>query len=215
MKEVPLTIAQQLALWADQLRDASAMGLHFATTIYDEAHYKKVQAVAMAMLALATETPLAELEPLRAPIFSHPTPFTVGDGAVIDAAGRILLIRRADNGLWALPGGALEVGETPAEGVLREVLEETGVRAAATALVGVFDSRRAGAASPHHVYCVTFLCRPLDGHAAESPTHALETLEAGWFAEDALPAPLAPAYVTRIPHAFRVWRGEEGPFFDR
>ena len=66
----------------------------------------------MAMLALATGETLAEMEPLRAPVFSRPTPFTVGDAAVIDDDGRILLIRRADNGRWAMPGGALEVGST-------------------------------------------------------------------------------------------------------
>jgi len=213
METKPLTVAQQLALWADQLRDASAMGLHFTKNVYDAAHYKTVQDVAMALLALATDTPLAEMEPLRAPVFSRPTPFSGGDGAVIDAEGRLLLIRRADNGLWAMPGGALEVGETPAEGTLREVWEETGVRAAATALVGVFDSRRCGSATRHHLYHFVFLCRPL-GAVVEPPIHVHESLERGWFAEDALPPELDPGHRTRIPHAFRVWRGEGGAFFD-
>lgn len=213
MGKSEITVAQQLALWADQLRDASAMGMHFAKTIYDTAHYKTVQDVAMAMLALATDTPPAEMEPLRAPIFSRPTPFSGGDGAVIDAEGRLLLIRRADNGLWAMPGGALEVGETPAEGVLREVWEETGVRAEATALVGVFDSRRCGSVTRHQLYHFVFLCRP-SGEAATMPIHAHESLERGWFAEDALPPDVDPGHVTRIPHAFRVWRGEDGAFFD-
>jgi ADP-ribose pyrophosphatase YjhB (NUDIX family) len=208
-------ISQQLVLWADQLRDVSAMGMRFARSIYDEAHYKTVQDIAMAMLALATDTPMAEMEPLRAPIFSHPTPFAVGDGAVIDDDGHILLIRRADNGLWAMPGGALEVGETPAEGVLREVLEETGARAEAVTLVGVFDSRLCGTVSRHHLYHFVFLCRPLDGHTTAPPTYALEVLGSGWFAEDALPPEIDPGHVTRIPHAFRVWRGEGGAFFDR
>jgi ADP-ribose pyrophosphatase YjhB (NUDIX family) len=208
-------IASQLALWADQLRDVSAMGARFAKSVYDEAHYKTVQDIAMAMMALATDTPLAEMEPLRDAIFAHPTPFVVGDGAVIDDEGRLLLIRRADNSLWAMPGGALEVGETPAEGVLREVLEETGVRAEAVALVGVFDSRLCGTVSRHHLYQFMFLCRPLNGHETTPPTHALEVLGSGWFAEDALPPEIDPGHVTRIPHAFRVWHGEAVAFFDR
>jgi 8-oxo-dGTP pyrophosphatase MutT (NUDIX family) len=48
---------------------------------------------------------------------------------VRDKAGRILLIRRADNGYWALPAGALEVGESIAECATREVYEETGLTA--------------------------------------------------------------------------------------
>jgi ADP-ribose pyrophosphatase YjhB (NUDIX family) len=210
-----MDLAQQLALWADKLRDVSALGLYFTKNIYDRDHYKTVQDIAMAMQALATDTPLAEMEPLRAPVFSRPTPVAVGDAAVIDEEGYILLIRRADNGLWAMPGGALEVGETPAEGVVREAFEETGVRAEAVALVGVFDSRRCGTVSRHHLYQFVFLCRPTDGHAATTPSHAAETLGADWFAEDALPADLDPGHATRIPHAYRIWHGEGRAFFDR
>ena len=208
-------IAQQLALWAEKLRDVSALGLHFSKNVYDREHFKTVQDIVMEMHALATDTPLAEMEPLRAPVFSRPTPFAVGDAAVIDDEGRILLIRRADNGLWAMPGGALEVGETPAEGVVREAFEETGVRCEPVSLVGVFDSRLCGTTSRHHLYQFVFLCRPVDGHAAETPPYALETLGAAWFVEDALPDNLDPGHATRIPHAFRVWRGEGGAFFDK
>lgn len=49
----------------------------------------------------------------------------------------VLLVRRADNGLWTLPAGILEPGEEPADGIEREVLEETGVRARAERIVGV------------------------------------------------------------------------------
>ena len=60
-----------------------------------------------------------------------------------------------------MPGGALEVGETPAEGVLREVLEETGVHCRPVALVGIFDSRYCHTPHPLHRYHVSFLCEPL------------------------------------------------------
>jgi hypothetical protein len=155
-----MNTAEQIALWADRLRDLSAMGLTFAENIYDRERYQAIQDVAMAMLALATGESLDRLEPLRAPAFSRPTPISAGDAAVIDDTGRILLIRRSDTKKWGLPGGALEVGETPAEGVAREVLEETGVRCQPVALVGVFDSRFCGLVSRHHLYLLTFLCRP-------------------------------------------------------
>jgi ADP-ribose pyrophosphatase YjhB (NUDIX family) len=138
----------------------------------------------------------------------------VGDAAVIDDRGRILLIRRADNGKWAMPGGALEVGETPAEGVVREALEETGVRCRAVALVGVFDSRLCGTLSRHHLYHFTFLCEPLPDEAVDEPSHAVEVLDVSWFPEDELPEDIDPGHVTRIPEAFRVWRGDARAFFD-
>ena len=64
-------------------------------------------------------------------------------GAVIkDAAGRLLLIRRGHEpgaGLWSLPGGRIEPGETDEHAVAREILEETGLRVACGRLVGTAE----------------------------------------------------------------------------
>jgi hypothetical protein len=114
-----MTPAQQIALWADQLRDMAALGVHFAGNVYDAERYRVLQSLAIEMLAFATDEPFDAFEPLRAPIFARPTPLSTGDAAIIDEDGRILLIQRADNCCWAMPGGAFEVGETPAQGALR------------------------------------------------------------------------------------------------
>jgi 8-oxo-dGTP pyrophosphatase MutT (NUDIX family) len=53
-------------------------------------------------------------------------------------AGRILLIRRTDNGNWALPGGAIELGESMVSAAVRETLEETGIVCAVTGLDGIY-----------------------------------------------------------------------------
>jgi 8-oxo-dGTP pyrophosphatase MutT (NUDIX family) len=59
--------------------------------------------------------------------------------AIFDEDRRILLTRRADNGQWCLPGGAMESGETAAEACEREVLEETGLSVRVRRLVGVYS----------------------------------------------------------------------------
>jgi ADP-ribose pyrophosphatase YjhB (NUDIX family) len=64
---------------------------------------------------------------------------------VVDAAGRILLHRRADNNLWALPGGVMEIGETIEETAKREVLEETGLAIECDYVIAVYSD-------PHHVF---------------------------------------------------------------
>jgi ADP-ribose pyrophosphatase YjhB (NUDIX family) len=61
-----------------------------------------------------------------------------------DASGRLLLIRRTDNDLYAIPGGALELGETLTETVQREVMEETGIDVQVTGMIGVYSD-------PEHV----------------------------------------------------------------
>jgi len=209
-----MTPAEQIALWADKLRDISATRLLFSKNIHDETALRTVQTIAMEMLALATGESFEQIEPLRASVFSHPTPMSGGDAAVIDDKGRILLIRRADNGKWAMPGGAFEVGETPAEGTVREALEETGVHCRAIYLVGVFDSRFCSTTSRHHLYQFVFLCEPSSQEGIEPPSHAIEVLDTGWFSEDGLPEDIDPGHRSRIPEAFRVWHGDRQVFFD-
>jgi len=208
-----INIATKIALWADRLRDVSAQGLRWAENNYDQTRYRAIQDTAMEMYALASGETLDRLEPIRGTLFSRHTPLIAGDAAVIDSAGRILLMQRADDHKWALPGGGLEVGETPVAGVIREAFEETGVHCQAVALVGVFDSRLCGMLSRHHLYVMTFLCRPI----GEIPCHfqGEETLDTGWFTEDALPEVMHPGHQERIPEALRVWRGDPRAFFDQ
>jgi ADP-ribose pyrophosphatase YjhB (NUDIX family) len=215
MSSRPLSPAEQIAAWSDRLRDLSALGLMYNQNLHDRESYQAIQDIALQMLALASGEMPEEIEPLRGPFFTRPTPLAVGDGAVIDEQGRVLLIRRSDNRLWAMPGGALQVGEAPAEGTVREVLEETGISCEPIALVGVFDSRLCGAVTRFHLYQFVFLCRPLPGVPNQPPSHAIESLEIAWFAESALPPNLDPGHATRLPHAFRMWRGDRLPFFDR
>jgi 8-oxo-dGTP pyrophosphatase MutT (NUDIX family) len=54
--------------------------------------------------------------------------------------GRLLAIRRADNGTWELPGGVLELDEAPEDGVSREVWEETGIHVEVDRLTGVYKN---------------------------------------------------------------------------
>ena len=207
--------AKQMAFWADKLRDISALGLKFSKNTYDRERYRKIQDIAVSMLAFATNTSIDLLDPLRTIIFSRPSPLVGGDAAVIDSTGRILLIQRSDNKMWAMPGGLLEVGETPLEGVLREVVEETGYKCRAVSLIGIFDSRLTGTTYPLHLYHFTFLCVPLSNEKPNVPLHQQESLDVKWFHEHSLPENIDPGHKSRIPEAFRVWRGDTRAFFDK
>lgn len=210
----PMLPAEQIALWADQLRDLSATGLQYVKDRYDKDRYEIIQSMTMEMLAFATAQPLEALLPLKEPLFSRMSPVVAGCAAVIDHEGKILLMRRSDNRLWVMPGGQMEVGETPAEAVVRETYEETGVRCVALALSGVYDSRIWDKARGQHVYKFTFLCEPT-GENAETPSHAQEALEIGWFAEDHFPPDLYEGHVQRILDAYQVRKGNVRAHFDR
>jgi 8-oxo-dGTP pyrophosphatase MutT (NUDIX family) len=59
-------------------------------------------------------------------------------GIVFDDHGRILLVRQAESGVWSAPGGTIDPGETPADAVVREVWEETGLYTAPVRILGVY-----------------------------------------------------------------------------
>ncbi|GAA0799650.1 NUDIX hydrolase [Spirilliplanes yamanashiensis] len=106
-------------------------------------------------------------------------------GVVRDDAGRVLLARRTDNGQWSVPAGAIDPGEQPADAVVREVYEETGVHVAVEGVGGVATHR---VEYPNGDVCeylnVWFRCRPVGGAPRADGD---ETLAAGWFAPGELP----------------------------
>ncbi len=70
-----------------------------------------------------------------------PTSIVIAASAfVLDEAGRLLMIQRTDSGLYALPGGTHELGETMVQTAVRETLEETGVLVAVTGLIGIYSN---------------------------------------------------------------------------
>jgi ADP-ribose pyrophosphatase YjhB (NUDIX family) len=71
---------------------------------------------------------MARIDHYHNPNAPTPNSIVVAVTALVqDEAGRILLIRRTDNDLYAIPGGALELGETLTQAIQREVMEETGI----------------------------------------------------------------------------------------
>lgn len=109
--------------------------------------------------------------------------------AAVVRDGQVLLVRRAhapDAGRWAFPGGKVHAGETLHQAALRELYEETGVRAEALQVfdaVDVYD-RDAQGALRHHYILIAVLCRWLHGE----PVAGDDALEARWFSVADLPA---------------------------
>lgn len=129
------------------------------------------------------------------------TPIVGADTFVVNEVGEVCLIRRSDNGLWALPRGSQDVNETPEECAQREFKEETGLDVQVTRLLGVFSSRRYEAISNvnrgRQVTHILFAARLVGGRQTPSE----ETPEIGWFAEDALP-PLSDGHEARVRFGF-------------
>jgi ADP-ribose pyrophosphatase YjhB (NUDIX family) len=100
---------------------------------------------------------------------------------VADDDRRILLIRRTDNGNWALPGGAIDLGESAVGAAVRETAEETGITCAVTGLVGVYTDPRhlihyTSNDEVRQEFSIVFVARPVAG----SPTPSDESSEVRW-----------------------------------
>ena len=124
--------------------------------------------------------------------------------AVIDDDGRLLLQRRVDNGLWAMPGGAMEMTESLPDAAVREVREETGYEVEVTGVVGTYtDSRHVIAYSDGEVrrqFNVCFRARVVGGELAVSD----ESHEAGWFSsEETAGLDMHHTQRLRVEHTFR------------
>ena len=122
--------------------------------------------------------------------------------AVRNAQGELLLIERTDNGLWALPGGAQDIGESVVQAARREVYEETGIDVEVTGLSGIYsDPRHVIAYDDGEVrqeFSLCFHAKTVGGELHSSS----ESKEARWVSPDSLQdLKIHPSMRLRINHA--------------
>ncbi|MFJ6432146.1 NUDIX hydrolase [Streptomyces sp. NPDC091416] len=109
-------------------------------------------------------------------------------GAVVREDGRLLAIRRADNGTWELPGGVLELEESPEQGVSREVWEETGIRVEVDELTGVYKNTTRG------IVAMVFRCKPSGGTERTST----ESTAVDWLTPEQITERMSEVYAIRL-----------------
>jgi 8-oxo-dGTP pyrophosphatase MutT (NUDIX family) len=115
--------------------------------------------------------------------------------------GAVLLGQRTDVMLWAPPSGVMQLGETPAETLVREVQEETGLHVRVTCLIGLYTGREFEWTYPNgdqaQIVSAFFACEVVGG--ALTPDHS-EFVSLGYHSPDQLP-PLMPRYVRMLQDA--------------
>ena len=195
MSQRPVTDVD-LVRWSEALAGIARTGLAFTESVYERERFEEVLKVAADIRIAANhdegrfdEQALIAgwLESVGAGVAGYVTP-KVAVGAIVgNDRGELLLIQRGDSGVWLYPTGWADIGYSPAEVVVKEVEEEAGIEVEPLRLVAVFDGLRLGARGLPF-YSLVFHCRAVGG---ELRPHPLETRDVGWFAEDALPEPLA------------------------
>lgn len=182
-----VTTVPKLIAWARGLQAIAQSGLAWDPAVYDRERYELVRRIAAEMLARADGGDADLIEALFVDEHGHATPKLDVRGVVF-RGDEILMVQERDGGGWSLPGGWVDVGESPSEAVTREVLEESGYRTRATKLLGLYDRDRRGY-PPHqwHIWKAIFLCRLED--ELQGPLGS-ETLAARFFTRNDLPSEL-------------------------
>jgi ADP-ribose pyrophosphatase YjhB (NUDIX family) len=221
-----LPAARELARWSESLSAIARTGMGFTENLYERERYEEVLHIAADIKAAAAALDEAEHERLEetwvereTDHFVHEWLENVGEGvpgyvtpkvaigAVVgNDDGEILLVQRADSGIWLYPTGWADVGYSPSEVAVKEVAEETGIECEPVSLISVIDGQRMGF-SRFGMYMLLFHCRAVGG---ELQRHPLETSDVGWFGPTAMPEATAGAQWWG-PIAFAAINGEPTP----
>ena len=170
--------------WGRKLQAIAQSGLAYANDPYDVERYEQVRRIAAEIVASSGAT-ANHIDILFSEEFGYATPKLHIRAVVLDEEDAILLVREKEDGLWTLPGGWVDVGESPSESVEREVKEESGFDVRAVRLLALWDrDKHPHPPTPFHVYKLVFRCELLGGDPLTTST---ETEGVGFFPKDALP----------------------------
>jgi ADP-ribose pyrophosphatase YjhB (NUDIX family) len=194
--------------WARRLNALAQTGLTFTEDPYDIERYTAIRAIAVEMIAHQAGLDADRVLDLLVSDAGYATP-KVDVRGVVFRDGKILLVQERSDGLWTLPGGNADVGDSPAEAVVREIREESGFETRATKLLALLDRNRHGH-PPHinHFYKVFVRCEIVGG----SPATSHEIQGVGFFAEEEIPElSLARIVLGQIARMFQHYRQPDLP----
>ncbi len=202
-------IISQIYSIADELRALANLGLSYSKNEHDRERYEKVLLASASLVGLLDNKPSLSIENAYRSNYGYITPL-IGAEAAVFRDKKLLMIKRHDDGLWAVPGGMVEVGETLANAALRELKEETGLVGEICGLLGIFDSRLWKTLSKSHLFHVIFEVNVPEG----DPIATNEATEWGFFSSNKLPN-LSPGHDQRVPVLFKLKNGEmDSPYID-
>src|SRR4051794_6809675 len=184
--------------WARKLNALAQNGLTFSENPYDIERYVGIRTIAAEMIAHGSGMDTGRAIDLLASDAGYATP-KVDVRGVVFRDGKLLLVQERSDGLWTLPGGWADVGDSPTEAVVREIREESGFETRATKLLALLDRNRHGhPPHVHHIYKVFIRCEIVGG----SPATSHEIQAVGFFADDEIPAlslpRIMPAQIARM-----------------
>ncbi|MGH8200372.1 MAG: NUDIX hydrolase [Steroidobacteraceae bacterium] len=174
--------------WARKVQAIAQNGLAFTTDPFDKERYSQLTELVAAILATELGVPVAQAKGFWEGDTGYMTPKVDVRGGIFEDDS-VLLVRERSDGKWTLPGGWVDINDSPSGAVIREIREESGYQARAVKLAALVDKRRhPHPPGIHHIYKLFFLCERIGGAAATSsetdavqffPVRALPELSTG------------------------------------
>ena len=169
--------------WARKVQAIAQTGLAFTHDPFDRERYTQLTELVASILSSELDIPLAQAKGFWEGEEGYATPKVDVRGGIFEG-DCVLLVRERSDGKWTLPGGWVDVNDSPSGAVAREILEESGYHARAVKLAALVDKRRhPHPPGIHHIYKLFFLCERTGGEAAPS----VETDAVQFFPVQALP----------------------------
>jgi ADP-ribose pyrophosphatase YjhB (NUDIX family) len=169
--------------WARKVQAIAQNGLAFTTDPFDRERYTELGELVASLLATELDVPVAQAKGFWAGDEGYVTPKVDVRGGIFED-GRVLLVRERSDGRWTLPGGWVDINDSPSGAVAREIREESGYEAKAVKLAALVDKlRHPHPPGLHHIYKLFFLCERTGG----APKVSNETDAVQFFPVQALP----------------------------
>ncbi|MEM9282180.1 MAG: NUDIX hydrolase [Verrucomicrobiota bacterium] len=189
-----------------EIRALAQSGLQYTKDPFDRERFERLMDIASELYTSLSDSDLESVERFFMPETGYATP-KVDLRACVFKDGRVLLVKERSDNLWTLPGGWADQSESPQEGIIREIKEESGFDSKIESLYAIKDRDRNPYKPkyPVSIYKLFFTATVTSG----SPETNLEVSDIDFFEEGNLP-PLSEARVLPqdIHDGFRAFRGE-------